>query len=75
MDTYPPQAAAEAVDKMLSKAGKTRSELARELGLSRQQITRTINSTALLNERAAHWLAILDALGLEVVIQPKKPAE
>ena len=59
------------VDEALKQQGKTRSDLARDLGISRQQITRTLNATALLNPRANYWTAILDVLGLEVVIRPK----
>ena len=60
------------VDQALKAQGKTRSDLARELNITRQQITRTLNTVALINPRSEHWLSILDALGLEVVVQVKK---
>ncbi len=60
------------VDQALKNQGKTRADLARDLNISRQQITRTLNATALINPRSEHWLSILDALGLEVVVQVKK---
>jgi transcriptional regulator with XRE-family HTH domain len=65
----------ELIDAKLTEQGLSRSDLARQLGISRQVVTRTLNSTALINERAEHWPAILDALGLEVVIRPKRQPE
>ncbi|QLG11746.1 helix-turn-helix domain-containing protein (plasmid) [Deinococcus sp. D7000] len=62
------------IEERLTALGLTRSDLARQLGVSRQVITRTLNSTALINERAEHWPAILDALGLEIIIRPKTQA-
>ena len=62
----------ELINQRLKAQNLTRSDLARQLGISRQVVTRTLNSTAIINERAEHWPAILDALGLEIVIQPKQ---
>lgn len=61
----------ELINTRLRAAGLSRSDLAAHLGISRQVVTRTLNSTALINARAEHWPAILDALGLEVVVQVK----
>jgi len=72
MSLDPTQQATHLVDEVLKAQGKTRADLARDLGISRQQVTRTLNSTALINPRSEHWSAILDALGLEVVVQPKR---
>ena len=71
MSLDPTQQAVHLVDEALKTRGKTRAELARDLGISRQQVTRTLNNTALINPRSEHWSAILDALDLELVVRPK----
>ncbi|WP_407540213.1 helix-turn-helix domain-containing protein [Deinococcus radiomollis] len=72
MTTRPAAEATQLIDEILSSKGKSRAELARELGISRQKVQRTLDASP-LNSRAEHWPAILDALGLEVVIRPKQP--
>lgn len=74
MSADPTPHAVELVDQALKAQSKTRSDLARELNISRQQITRTLNATALINPRSEHWLPILDALGLEIIVRAKAPA-
>lgn len=62
------------VDQALKAQGKTRADLGRDLNISRQQISRTLNTVALINPRSEHWLPILDALGLEIIVRAKAPA-
>ncbi|GAA3995062.1 hypothetical protein GCM10022631_01430 [Deinococcus rubellus] len=46
-------------------------ELAAQLGIPQQSLSRTLQ-TSPINQRS-HWPAILEALDLEIVIQPKRP--
>ena len=71
MTERPAAEAAQMIDDLLASTGKSRAELARELGISRQKVQRTLEASP-LNSRAEHWPAILEAFGLEVVIRPKQ---
>ncbi|AFD27458.1 helix-turn-helix domain-containing protein [Deinococcus gobiensis] len=54
----------------LAKREMTQTELAEQIGIPQQSLSRTLRTPA-LNQRS-HWPKILDALGLELVVQPKK---
>ncbi|OLV16363.1 hypothetical protein BOO71_0012220 [Deinococcus marmoris] len=49
--------------------GITQAQLAQQLDTTQPVISRTLQASV-LNERS-HWPAIIDTLGLEIVIQPK----
>ena len=53
----------------LQKQGLTQVELARRLGLAPASVSRTLRAPPIRQD--SHWPAILDALGLEVIIRPK----
>lgn len=53
----------------LAERGMTLSELANRLGVPQQSLSRTIQQSPLNGK--SHWPKILDALGLEIVIQRK----
>ncbi|WP_407541749.1 helix-turn-helix transcriptional regulator (plasmid) [Deinococcus radiomollis] len=55
----------------LAEAGMTQAQLATRLEMKPQVLSQSLQSP-LVNSRS-HWPAILDALGLEVVIRPKQP--
>ncbi|WP_161883864.1 transcriptional regulator [Deinococcus alpinitundrae] len=54
----------------LAKREMTMLELAAQLGIPQQSLSRTLQ-TSPVNQRS-HWPAILEALGLEVIIRPKQ---
>lgn len=56
----------------LARRNSNLSQFAAELGIPQQSLSRTLQ-TSPVNQRS-HWPAILEALGLEVVIQPKRPS-
>lgn len=56
----------------LKAQGITQSELAEKLGTTQPVVSRTLRGSV-LNDRS-HWPAIIELLGLEVVIQPKQKA-
>ena len=54
----------------LAKRDLTMTEFAQQLGIPQQSLSRTLNAPA-INHRS-YWPKVLDALGLELVVQPKK---
>jgi len=52
------------------KRGLSEHNLAKQTGLPLNVVRRTLNEPPLLD--GAHWKAILQLLGLEVVVHPKK---
>lgn len=54
----------------LKERGITQNQLAEMLDTTQPVISRTLTASV-LNDRS-HWPAIIDALGLEVVLQPKE---
>jgi len=61
-----------AVRAVLAAKGMTQNDLARQLGKHAAAISRTLNSDIV--DSRSDWPAILDALGLEIVVQPKRPS-
>ncbi len=59
-----------AVRTALAAKGLNQTQLAEVLGKERAAVSRTLSKSP-IDERSL-WPAILDALGLEIVIQPKK---
>ena len=59
------------VRQALKDQGLTQAKLAEMLNTTQPAISRTLTASV-LNDRS-HWPAILDLLGLEVVIRPKQP--
>lgn len=53
----------------LKDRGITQAQLAQQLDTTQPVISRALQASV-LNERS-HWPAILDTLGLEIVIRPK----
>lgn len=60
----------EAVKMLLKEKGVTQAEFAHEIGTSQPVLSRTLKSPFINTQ--SHWPAILDALDLELVIQPRK---
>lgn len=63
--------AAKAVRVELARRGMNQADLERQLGVTRGTVSRALSGSP-LDERSKTWPAILDALGLEIVIRPKK---
>lgn len=57
----------------LKEKGWDQSELARQLGLSGPTVSRVLSGPLLRPE--SHWPAILNALGLELAVQPRKAGQ
>lgn len=75
MDEYNAQTeAATAVRVQLARQGINQAELARQIGTLPGTISRALAGSP-LDERSKTWPAILDALGLEIVIRPKKEGQ
>jgi plasmid maintenance system antidote protein VapI len=53
----------------MSRRGLTHAKLAEELRMARPQVTRMLSSKTRLVPEG--WIRLLDALGLELTIQPK----
>jgi transcriptional regulator with XRE-family HTH domain len=53
----------------LAARNMTQGDLANRLGIPAQSLSRTLGVSVVNTQ--SHWPAILDALGLEVVIRPK----
>ena len=53
----------------LKDRGITQAQLAQQLNTTQPVVSRALHASV-LNERS-HWPAILETLGLEIVIQPK----
>jgi len=58
------------VKQIMMKRGLSEHDLAKQTGLPLNVVRRTLNEPPLLD--GAHWKAILQLLGLEVVVHPKK---
>ena len=54
----------------LAKREMTMLELAAQLGIPQQSLSRTLQASPI--DQRSHWPKILEALGLEIVIQPKQ---
>lgn len=65
--------AARAVRIQLEKLGLSQAELERQLGVKRSVVSRALGGSP-LDERSKTWTAMLDALGLEIIIRPKSQA-
>ena len=61
---------AETVKALLKERGLTQAQFAEQLGTTQPALSRTLGSP-IVNPQS-QWLAILEALGLEVVVQPKR---
>lgn len=71
MDEYTPQEAATAVRVQLARLGINQADLERRLGVARGTVSRALSGSP-LDERSKTWPAILEAVGLEIVIRPKQ---
>lgn len=60
----------ELIKRILKTRGMTQAQLAQTIGADPPTLSRTL--TAPIINTQSHWPAILDALDLEIVIQPKK---
>lgn len=65
--------AARAVRAQLEKMGLSQAELERQLGVKRSVVSRALGGSP-LDQRSTTWAAMLDALGLEVIIRAKSTA-
>lgn len=74
MDEYTPQEATKAVRVQLARLGINQAELERRLGVTRGTVSRALAGSP-LDERSKTWPAMLDALGLEIVIRPKQSTQ
>lgn len=54
---------------LLKQRGLTQVQLARQMGLDERTLRSTLSSS--LIRPNSHWPAILDALGVEIVLRPK----
>jgi len=71
MDEYSADKATTAVRVQLARQGLNQAELERRLGVGRGTVSRALAGSP-LDERSKTWPAILEALGLEIVIRPKQ---
>ena len=71
METTDPR---HAVEVALATQRLNQAELASRLDIFPSVLSRTLKENQMLSKRS-HWAAILDALGLEVVIRPKQAQE
>jgi transcriptional regulator with XRE-family HTH domain len=71
MDEYTADKATTAVRVQLARQGMNQAELERRLGVSRGVVSRALAGSP-LDERSKTWPAMLEALGLEIVIRPKQ---
>ncbi|GAA4002801.1 hypothetical protein GCM10022631_11920 [Deinococcus rubellus] len=60
-----------AVEKALAEVGMNRADLARKLKVTPQALSRVLKVEQVASQRSL-WPEILNALGLEIVIQPKE---
>lgn len=63
--------AATAVRVQLARKGISQADLARELEVLPGTVSRALSGSP-LDERSKTWPAMLDALGLEIIIRPKQ---
>ena len=64
-----------AVDARLKDRHMSRADLARAIGKTPQTVTRALNGTEGGGTVPPLWAAILEALGLELTAQLRKPSE
>ncbi|WP_135230147.1 helix-turn-helix domain-containing protein [Deinococcus fonticola] len=62
--------ASTAIRVQLARMGMNQADLARKLGILPGTVSRALAGSP-MDERSKTWPAILDALGLEVIIRPK----
>ena len=71
MDEYSADKATTAVRVQLARKGMNQAQLERRLGVGRGTVSRALAGSP-LDERSKTWPAILEELGLEIVIRPKQ---
>ncbi|UQN04966.1 hypothetical protein [Deinococcus sp. QL22] len=63
--------AATAVRVELARKGMNQADLERQMGVTRGTVSRALAGSP-LDERSKTWPAILETLGLEIIVRPKR---